>query len=75
MHFRLPAQGWNLRQDQQFLSMANHPITSFLTSIGTFASRPAAFQVLLAYAALCVVFDRQSLNWYGAATLAPPAGA
>ncbi|PBC01839.1 low affinity iron permease family protein [Mesorhizobium sp. WSM3860] len=49
--------------------MANHPITSLLTSIGTLTSRPAAFLVLLAYAALWVVFDRESLNWHGAATL------
>lgn len=49
--------------------MANHPITSVLTSIGTLTSRPAAFLVLLAYAALWLVFDRESLNWHGAATL------
>jgi hypothetical protein len=49
--------------------MANHPIMSVLTSIGTLTSRPAAFLVLLAYAALWLVFDRQSSNWRGAATL------
>ncbi|MDX8450872.1 low affinity iron permease family protein [Mesorhizobium captivum] len=49
--------------------MANHPIISALTSIGTLTSRPVAFLVLLAYAALWSVFDRESLNWHGAATL------
>jgi low affinity Fe/Cu permease len=49
--------------------MANHPITSTLTSIGTLTSRPAAFLVLLAYAILWMIFERQSLDWHGAATL------
>ncbi|RUW61225.1 low affinity iron permease family protein [Mesorhizobium sp. M7A.F.Ca.US.008.03.1.1] len=49
--------------------MANHPITSALTSIGTLTSRPAAFLVLLAYAILWMIFERQSLDWHGAATL------
>lgn len=59
----------NLRHSRKFLVMANHPITSLLTSIGTLTSRPAAFLVLLVYSILWVVFDRQSLNWHGAATL------
>lgn len=49
--------------------MANHSFTSLLTSIGTLTSRPAAFLVLLAYAILWAVFDRETLNWHGAATL------
>ncbi|MBZ9773300.1 low affinity iron permease family protein [Mesorhizobium sp. CO1-1-8] len=49
--------------------MANHPITSALTSIGTLTARPAAFLVLLAYAILWMIFERQSLDWHGAATL------
>lgn len=58
-----------MRHSRKFLVMANHPITSLLTSIGTLTSRPAAFLVLLVYSILWVVFDRQSLNWHGAATL------
>ncbi len=42
---------------------------SILTKLGTLAARPAAFIVLLVYAALWVVFDPHSLNWHGAATL------
>lgn len=59
----------NLRCSRKFLMMANRPITSVLTSIGTLTSRPAAFLVLLAYAALWLFLDRESLNWHGAATL------
>ncbi|TPM29973.1 low affinity iron permease family protein [Mesorhizobium sp. B2-3-4] len=49
--------------------MANHPVTGVLTSIGTWTSRPAAFLILLAYAILWLIFERQSLDWHGAATL------
>lgn len=34
------------------------------------ASRPSAFLVLIAYAALWLIFDRSSLDWHGIATLA-----
>jgi low affinity Fe/Cu permease len=49
--------------------MAHHPITSVLTSIGTLTARPAAFVVLLVYAVLWAIFDRESLNLHGLATL------
>jgi len=49
--------------------MAKHPVNSVLTWIGTLTSRPAAFLILLAYAILWAVFERQSLDWHGAATL------
>lgn len=41
-----------------------------LTTIGTLTARPWAFLILLAYAVLWLIFDRHSLNWHGAATLA-----
>ena len=41
-----------------------------LTAFGVFSARPAAFLVLIAYAAAWVAFDRESLNMHGAATLA-----
>lgn len=59
----------NQGDGREFSGMANHPITSTLTSIGTLTSRPAAFLVLLAYAILWMIFERQSLDWHGAATL------
>ncbi|WP_041164212.1 low affinity iron permease family protein [Mesorhizobium opportunistum] len=49
--------------------MTNHPVTRVLTSIGTLTSRPAAFLILLVYAVLWMIFERQSLDWHGAATL------
>lgn len=49
--------------------MADHPITSVLTSIGTLTARPGAFVVLLVYASCWMLFDRESLDWHGAATL------
>jgi len=54
---------------REFFEMAKHPVNSVLTWIGTLTSRPAAFLILLAYAILWAVFERQSLDWHGAATL------
>lgn len=45
-------------------------VRSSLTRFGVATSRPAAFLVLLAFAALWLIFDRQSLDWHGIATLA-----
>lgn len=45
-------------------------VNRILTSLGTMASRPSAFLVLIAYAALWLIFDRSSLDWHGIATLA-----
>ncbi|MER8456493.1 low affinity iron permease family protein [Mesorhizobium sp. M0965] len=50
--------------------MPKFRVGTILTSIGTLTSRPAAFLVFLAYAALWVIFDRASLDWHGVATLA-----
>lgn len=52
---------------REFFGMANHTVTSVLTSIGTLTPRPAAFLILLAYAILWMIFERQSLDWHGAA--------
>ncbi|ESZ08102.1 membrane protein [Mesorhizobium sp. L2C089B000] len=54
---------------REFFRMANHPVTGVLTSIGTLTSRPAAFLILLVYAILWMIFERQTLDWHGAATL------
>jgi low affinity Fe/Cu permease len=43
---------------------------SILTRLGTLTARPWVFLILLAYAALWLIFDRDSLNWHGIATLA-----
>jgi low affinity Fe/Cu permease len=41
-----------------------------LTGLGVMTARPAAFGIVLVYAALWVVLDRKSLDWHGVATLA-----
>jgi low affinity Fe/Cu permease len=41
-----------------------------LTRIGELAAHPAAFGILIVYAALWSVFDRESLDWHAFATLA-----
>jgi low affinity Fe/Cu permease len=50
--------------------MAEHPIRKALTWVGTATAHPAAFVIVLIYAVLWVLLDRESLNWHGAATLA-----
>ncbi|MGX5843541.1 low affinity iron permease family protein [Mesorhizobium sp. ArgA1] len=43
---------------------------SILTKLGTLSARPWAFLILLTYGALWAIFERDSLDWHGAATLA-----
>lgn len=50
--------------------MNNHPVRKAITRIGTMTSRPEAFLILIAYAALWLIVDRQSFDWHGVATLA-----
>jgi len=50
--------------------MDGNPLGRALTALGTFTARPAAFLVVLIYAALWIGLDRESFNWHGAATLA-----
>jgi low affinity Fe/Cu permease len=49
---------------------AKHLVRQSLTRIGELAAHPAAFGILLAYAALWFTFDRASLDWHAVATLA-----
>ena len=41
-----------------------------LTVIGVWTARPIAFLIVLIYAVFWIVFDRESFDWHGAATLA-----
>jgi low affinity Fe/Cu permease len=50
--------------------MIQHLIRKSLTWVGTATSHPAAFVIVLLYAIGWVLFDSQSLDWHGAATLA-----
>ena len=47
-----------------------HFIRKILTFLGTFSASPWAFGTVGAYAGLWIIFDPQSLNWHGLATLA-----
>ena len=41
-----------------------------LTQLGTFTAHPAAFAIVLGYAALWYVFEHHTLDWHGWETLA-----
>jgi len=43
---------------------------SLLTKLGTLTARPSAFLILIAYAVLWLLFQPESLDWHGFATLA-----
>ena len=45
-------------------------IRHLLTWLGVITSRPWAFAIILAYGLFWWIFDRQSLDWHGFATLA-----
>jgi low affinity Fe/Cu permease len=49
--------------------MPVHPLNRALTSVGTFLSRPWAFLILISYAVLWTIFQPDTLNWHGIATL------
>jgi low affinity Fe/Cu permease len=40
-----------------------------LTQLGTLAAHPSAFLIVIAYAAGWLVFQRESFDWHGVATL------
>lgn len=50
--------------------MAEHPLRKWLTAVGSATAHPTAFLIVLVYAVLWVLLDRESLNFHGAATLA-----
>ncbi len=41
-----------------------------LTEVGTLFARPWAFGIVLAYGSLWFVFERETFDWHGVATLA-----
>lgn len=43
---------------------------SWLTHLGTFFARPGAFLIVLLYAVLWLIFERETFDWHGVATLA-----
>src|SRR5258705_12324731 len=47
-----------------------HPLRQLLTRLGELAAHPTAFAIVTAYAVLWLIFERDSFDWHGAATLA-----
>ena len=45
-------------------------LRSTLTDIGVLAARPSAFLIVVVYAVAWAVFERDTLDWHGVATLA-----
>jgi low affinity Fe/Cu permease len=45
-------------------------LRSYFTRLGELTAHPAAFAILIVYAVGWAVFDRESFDWHGAATLA-----
>jgi low affinity Fe/Cu permease len=43
---------------------------SWLTHLGTFFARPTAFLIVIGYACLWLIFERETFDWHGVATLA-----
>jgi low affinity Fe/Cu permease len=44
--------------------------SSVLTNLGALGASPLAFLTVIAYAGLWIVFERDTFDWHGAATLA-----
>ena len=49
--------------------MADHPVGKVLTWLGTLAARPAVFLIVVAYAAIWIVIEPETLEMHGIATL------
>jgi low affinity Fe/Cu permease len=50
--------------------MELHPARHLLTRLGEWTSHPTAFLIVAIYGGLWLIFEPESLNWHGAATLA-----
>jgi low affinity Fe/Cu permease len=50
--------------------MAASPIRSALTKLGVLSAHPAAFLVVLAYTGAWLVFEPETFDWHGVATIA-----
>jgi low affinity Fe/Cu permease len=50
--------------------MTLHSFRHMFTRFGEWTSHPTAFGIVALYAAVWIIFDRESFNWHGVATLA-----
>ncbi|WP_348642712.1 low affinity iron permease family protein [Mesorhizobium sp. B2-4-15] len=49
--------------------MAVHPVREILTTTGTLTAKPWAFLILIGYTVAWIVFEHETLDWHGVATL------
>jgi low affinity Fe/Cu permease len=49
--------------------VTQHPIRETLTQFGVLTSHPSAFAIVVAYAMLWYIFERQTFDWHAVATL------
>jgi low affinity Fe/Cu permease len=50
--------------------MTTHSLRHRLTQLGVLSAHPAAFGIVIVYAISWFIFQRDTLDWHGAATLA-----
>lgn len=55
---------------EMMMMTPDRPIGSLLTRLGTWTASPVAFGIVVVYAVLWLIFDRQSLDWHAVAALA-----
>jgi low affinity Fe/Cu permease len=65
-----PAKRRNIPCPTALAGMTDHPFRHWLTKLGAWSAHPGAFAIVGAYAILWFIFERDSLNWHGVATLA-----
>jgi low affinity Fe/Cu permease len=58
------------RAARRYRNMAPRSLAHALTSLGVLTARPIAFVIFGVFVVAWVIFDRESLNWHGIATLA-----
>ena len=61
--------GRNLLSAPTFVMMVKHTLREVLTLGGVFTSRPSAFLILAAFAVSWLIFEPETLDWHGVATL------
>ena len=50
--------------------MNHHPVRHWLTQFGKWSAHPSAFLIVIVYGLLWLVFQRETFDWHGVATLA-----
>jgi low affinity Fe/Cu permease len=64
-----PGSGLHHATDEEF-SMLGKAASSTLTKLGSFSANPFAFLTVIAYGGFWFIFQRDTFDWHGVATLA-----